>query len=200
MNLLAFSDIHRDLAAVQAMTERACNVDVLVGAGDFATVRKGLQPVIDAIAALDRPAVLVHGNGESAAELRDACAQHPHLHPLHGDSVVLAGVTFFGLGGGVPVTPFGAWSVDYTEEQAADWLAACPKGCVLVTHSPPKDHCDRTSAGEPVGSTAILACIERARPKLALCGHVHDSWGCTGTLGPTTVMNLGPAGTEIEVG
>lgn len=200
MKLLAFSDIHRDLDAVRALAERARDADVLVGAGDFATQRQGLGPVIDAIAALGPPAVLVHGNGESEDELREACAPYDHLHPLHGASIELGGRTFFGLGGGVPVTPFGPWSVDYTEAQAADLLAPCPRGAVLVTHSPPLGHADTTSGGESVGSRAILACVERAHPTHALCGHIHDSWGVTSRVGGTLVMNLGPRGVAIDLG
>ena len=48
---------------------------------------------------------------------------------LHGSAVAIAGVTFFGLGGGVPVTPFGAWSYDFTEEQAANLLAGRRFAC-----------------------------------------------------------------------
>jgi len=33
-------------------------------------------------------------------------------------------------------------SFDLTEEQAADKLAACPDGGVLVVHSPPKGYVD----------------------------------------------------------
>lgn len=200
MKALAFSDIHCNLEAVDALAARAAAVDVLVGAGDFAVKRMGLGPVIDLIAQLGPPAVLVHGNGESREELLDACAQHHHLHPLHGTSVTLAGRTFYGLGGGVPVTPFGAWSVDYTEEHAADLLAACPRGAVLVTHSPPYGHCDVTSGDLSVGSSAVLACIDRARPTHVFCGHIHDSWGATSRVADTTVMNLGPRGVVVDLG
>ena len=52
------------------------------------------------------------------------------------------GSRFFGLGAGVPTTPWDL-SFDLTEEQAADKLAACPDGGgVLVVHSPPKGYVD----------------------------------------------------------
>ncbi|MEL6330156.1 MAG: metallophosphoesterase [Planctomycetota bacterium] len=199
MRLLAFSDIHRDLNAVGALADLARDADLLVGAGDFATKRNGLQPVIDAIAAIGRPAVLVHGNGESEDELRQACRGYDNLCVRHGGSVELDGVTFFGLGAAVPQTPFGSWSVDLSEREAARLLAACPPDAVLVTHSPPLGHCDRASSGSPHGSSAILACVERTRPRLVLCGHIHDSWGETSRLGPTEICNLGPAGRLIEL-
>ena len=82
-------------------------------------------------------------------------------------------MTFFGLGGGVPVTPFGAWSYDLTEEEAGGLLASCPEGCVLVSHSPPKGAVDVSSRGQSLGSVAVRRCVERARPALVVCGHIH---------------------------
>jgi hypothetical protein len=73
---------------------------------------------IDVLRGVAKPAVLVAGNNESAKELAEACRDWPQAQLLHGSSVSIGGVTFFGLGGGVPVTPFGAWSYDLTEGQA----------------------------------------------------------------------------------
>lgn len=199
MRILAFSDIHRDLGAIEAFATRVRASDVLVGAGDYATKREGLQPVIDAIAALQRTTVLVCGNGESPDELQSACARHEHLHVLHASSIMLQGVTFFGLGGAIPLTPFGQWSVDFDEAQAEKWLAHCPRGCVLVTHSPAFGHCDRTAAGKSVGSHAVLACVQRCQPTLVLSGHVHDAWGTSSTLGPTRLHNVGPRALHVEL-
>jgi hypothetical protein len=75
-----------------------------------------------------KPPVLVAGNNESTEELMEACQDWREAHVLHGSAVTLGGVVFFGLGGGVPVTPFGAWSYDLTEEQAARLLVSCPEG------------------------------------------------------------------------
>jgi Icc-related predicted phosphoesterase len=50
-----------------------------------------------------------------------------------------------------------------------------------------------------VGSVAIRAAIERLQPQLAVCGHVHDSWGQTGTIGRTHVVNLGPTVNWFDV-
>ena len=72
---------------------------------------------IDVLGEVGKPAVLVAGNNESTEELTEACRDWPEARVLHGSAVAIAGVTFFGLGGGVPVTPFGAWSYDFTEEQ-----------------------------------------------------------------------------------
>src|SRR4051794_27258602 len=107
MQLLLFSDLHCDVAAAPALAAPAAAPDVLVGAGAFATVRGGLSACLDVLKGCGKPAVLVAGNNETTEELRDACRDWPEAHVLHGSSAEVGGVTFYGLGGGVPVTPFG---------------------------------------------------------------------------------------------
>jgi Icc-related predicted phosphoesterase len=169
---------------------------VLIGAGDFATVRRDLHVAIDILKTSAKPAVLVPGNAESFEELRDACDDWKDAHVLHGSGVTLSGVAFYGVGGGIPVTPFGAWSYDFTEDEGAALLADCPSGCVLVTHSPPKGAVDVSSLGRSLGSTAIRAAIEAQQPRLAVCGHIHESGGREEWIGRTPVVNAGPRGVE----
>lgn len=199
MKLLLFSDLHCDAAAARRIVERAPAVDVLIGAGDFASVRRGIDVCINVLRAVDKPAVLVPGNNETLDELRAACRGWPKATVLHGSGIEIDGVHFFGLGGGVPVTPFGSWSYDFTEEQAAELLADCPTGCVLVSHSPPKGAMDRTSRGQSLGSTTVLDAIARTWPRLVVCGHIHESGGQRAMIGSTPVVNAGPSGIEWEL-
>jgi Icc-related predicted phosphoesterase len=201
MKLLLFSDLHCDAPAARALVRRASAADVLIGAGDFTNVRnvKNLSVCLGVLRAANRPAVLVAGNNESTDELADYCRDWPAAHDLHGSAVALGGVTFFGLGGGVPVTPFGPWSYDFTEDEAAALLAGCPAGCVLVSHSPPKGCVDVSSRGQGIGSTAVRDAVLRVRPRLVVCGHVHGSNGQTGDLDGVPVVNAGPGGIEWEV-
>jgi uncharacterized protein len=200
MRLLLFSDLHADAEAAHRLVELAREVDVVVGAGDFATVRRNIRVGIEVLRAIERPAVLVAGNNETTEELIDACRDWPGARVLLGSGQVIEGVPFFGLGGGVPVTPFGDWSYDFTEDQADALLADCPSGGVLISHSPPKGLVDADSAGRSLGSAAVRSAIERCRPRLVVCGHIHASAGQRATLGPTTVVNAGPGGLVWELG
>ena len=199
MKLLLFSDLHCDAAAARRLVERAAAVDVLIGAGDFATVRRGIDRCIHVLRTVAKPTVLVPGNNESLDELRAACHTWPGAHVLHGSGVELGGVEFFGLGGGVPLTPFGPWSYDFTEEQAAALLERCPAGCVLVSHSPPRGAVDVSSGGRSLGSQAVHDAITRTGPVLVVCGHIHESAGRTAWIGHTPVVNAGPRGIEWDL-
>lgn len=197
MKFLAFSDLHRDREQTETLVQLSREADVVVGAGDFASVRRGIVKAVEPLKAIDKPTVLVPGNNESLEELLDACQDWPSAIVLHGEGTELDGVTFFGLGGGVPVTPW-AWSFDLSEREAEEKLAPCPQGCVLVVHSPPKGYVDE-SHGRHLGSEAILATIEAKRPVLAVCGHIHDAWGQEAKVGSTPVVNLGPQGRFFEL-
>jgi Icc-related predicted phosphoesterase len=183
VKLLAFSDLHRDLGQAATLVEMSAEADVVIGAGDFASVHEGLEETISALAAIDTPTVLVPGNNETEEALREAAAGWSAATVLHGAGATIDGVEFFGL----------------DDEAAAAMLAPCPQDAVLVLHSPPKGHCDSNGGGMHFGSPALLRTIEEKRPRLAVCGHIHESWGCESRVGETPVRNLGPSGTWIEL-
>jgi len=198
VRLLAFSDLHRDLGQGAKLVEMSAEADVVIGAGDFASVHEGLEETIAALAAIETPTVLVPGNNETVDALRAAASGWAAATVLHGEGTTIEGTEFFGLGAGIPVTPW-EWSFDLEDGAAAEMLAPCPEGAVLVLHSPPRGHCDAAADGTSFGSPALLRAIEEKRPRLAVCGHIHESWGCESEIGETPVRNLGPSGTWIEI-
>lgn len=199
MRILCVSDLHADLAACAGVVDRSGSVDAVVFAGDFARQHRLLRETIDALRPITTPCVLVPGNNERPEDLRAECDGWPAARVLHGSGCVIKGVPFWGLGAGVPVTPFGSWSYDLSEDQARSMLTGVTAGGVLISHSPPKGHADRTSAGHSAGSVAVLEAIKHARPALVVCGHIHDSWCSDERIGPTRVVNAGPRGIVVEI-
>jgi uncharacterized protein len=199
MKLLLFSDLHCDADAARRLLSLARGVDVAVGAGDFATCRRDIHVAIDVLQSLTIPAVLVPGNAESFEELQQACRDWATARVLHGTGETIAGVEFFGLGGAVPETPFGSWSYDFSEEQAAELLVNCPAGGVLVSHSPPKGTLDVSGNGESIGSESVRDAMKSRQPRLLVCGHIHACGGRHETVGETTVVNAGPNGAIWEL-
>src|SRR5437667_12913914 len=111
MRLLAFSDIHRDLDQCARLVERSAEADVVIAAGDFASVHEGLGETIDALRPIERPTLLGPGNNETEDALRAVCDGWASATVLHGQGTDVDGVSFFGLGAGVPTTPWD-WSFD----------------------------------------------------------------------------------------
>ena len=199
MKLLVFSDLHNDFRTASKLVELSNSVDVVVGAGDYCVARRGLAEIMAPLSAITKPTVLVPGNSESTEELLDVCRSWKSAHVLHGGQVTIAETTFFGIGGGIPITPFGSWSYDFSEEEAYDLLNDCPTGGVLVSHSPPAGVLDASSDGRSLGSQAIRETILVNKPSLVVCGHIHGSAGQIDRIGDTTVINAGPQGIIWEL-
>ena len=194
MKLLLFSDIHSDTRAASNLVEMSQYVDALVGAGDYCIARRGLDEIIKALGKIKKPTLLVPGNSESEKELKKACQSWGTANVLHGGLKEIDGVPFYGIGGGIPVTPFGSWSYDFTEDQALELLRDCPSGGVLISHSPPKGILDLSSDGRRLGSQAVRETINIKKPILVVCGHIHGSAGKVANLGEITIINAGPEG------
>ena len=197
MKILAFSDLHHARARAADLVAASGDADLVIGAGDYCNMRHDLEGAMALLDGIRAPLVLVPGNAESVDELRAAA---PHATVLHGDAHDVGGLRLFGMGYGVPPTPFGDWSCDLDEDAAAAMLAGCDRADLLICHSPPNGMVDVTSGGESVGSTAIRAAVERIQPKLMFCGHIHDCWGQEGQIGGTRVVNLGPTVNWFDLG
>jgi len=193
--ILAFSDVHRSEDHMRAIVEAAPTADLIIGAGDFATVRLGLPEAMEVLSPIADKAVYVPGDAESAEELRAATS----ATVLHGETIETHGLTIFGIGYAIPVTPFGDWSCDLTEDYATTMLDRMDTADILISHSPPKGVVDVSSRGQSIGSTAVRDAIERVQPRYCFCGHIHDCWGKSDMIGLTSVHNLGPTINWFEI-
>jgi Icc-related predicted phosphoesterase len=199
MRMLLFSDLHGQTGLAAELVRLSADVDLVIGAGDFGNVRRGTRECLQLLRAISVPAVIVPGNAESYEELVEAAEVWPSARVLHGSEITINGVSFFGVGGAVPITPFGDWSYDFTESQAAKMLECCPQHGVLVTHAPPYGVADIDGSGRSRGSHAIRDAILARGLALAVCGHIHASAGTQLQLGATTFINAGPIGLIFEL-
>ena len=199
MKILAFSDLHRNREIAQAIVAASAQADIVVGAGDFATMGEGLADTFEILSHIGVPVVFVAGNHDRLDEMEEAARGWPEAHILHGRAVIVQGIPFFGLGYEIPAGADKPWNQRLEEEEAEALLAHCPEGSVLVTHSPPFGVADVQRDGRHEGSRAILSAIECRKPRLALCGHIHHAWGMKGMVGTSPVHNLGPSVRWFEV-
>jgi hypothetical protein len=93
------------------------------------------------------------------------------------------------LGSGTSFTVFGSpctpkqanWAFQYTAEEAEEVWSKIPDGVdIVVTHTPLKGHCDGSAKGLTdgrEGCPALLSRLEKTRPLLNVCGHIHGGRG-----------------------
>ncbi|MGH1353447.1 MAG: metallophosphoesterase family protein [Methyloligellaceae bacterium] len=201
MKIYATSDLHNKKKYCEQLVLKSREADVITVAGDFGKFRreKDLVEAAEILKAIDKPMVIVHGNHESLEELQEVFKSNSGIHILQGNSVTIEDTTFFGIGGGIPETPFGKWSCDYSEEEALELLRDMPENSVLVSHSPPKGTLDRNLLGFSLGSTVIRDAIIEKRPLMCICGHIHESSGRKKMLDGIPVINAGPKGMMLSL-
>ena len=59
---------------------------------------------------------------------------------------------------------------------------------VLITHVPPYKLQDKVYIGHHIGSRELKELVEKYRPRLVLCGHVHEDPGMT-TFQESVIVN-----------
>lgn len=195
MKLLAITDLHDHPAALDRILEDAPEVAGILLGGDITNFGSpaDAQRLVQQARQSGAIVMAVAGNCDSAAiETR--------LVEL-GVSLFRRGVMHFdaGLHGLSAMPPWRDTMYHFSEAELAEHLEtgyqqiAEAAGHVVLSHAPPHDtRLDRTFTGRHVGSTALRAFVERARPDLVVCGHIHEARGVD-TLGPTTMVNCGPA-------
>ena len=177
MRLLAFSDLHTDLVQAQRLAERSDEADVVVGVGDFASVHSGLAETIEALrgdrgAGRARPGQQ-RNRGRSARGVRGLGAGRGPARRGHGDRRRRL------------LRPRRGRPCDSLGLELRPHRGGGQRRC---SRHVPRDACSRSTrlrgatstSTAPAGTLAAKPCSTRSRarrPRLALCGHIHESWG-----------------------
>jgi hypothetical protein len=70
------------------------------------------------------------------------------------------------------------WAFGYGPDEASQiWDRIPLDSDIVVTHTPPKYHCDESKERRAAGCPALREALWRVRPRLAICGHVHEGRG-----------------------
>lgn len=83
---------------------------------------------------------------------------------------------------GSPITP---WFYDWAFNRlrgaqiALHWQLIPHDTDILITHGPVFGQLDKTTRGENVGCEDLLYSIDKIKPKIHICGHIHEGYGQT---------------------
>jgi predicted phosphodiesterase len=178
MRFVAISDTHGQHQAVALPAG-----DVLVHAGDVSS-RGRRDEVVDFLAWFAatpfRYRILIAGNHdfffEDAPADEVASILPPEIVYLNDSGTTIDGVRIWGS----PIQPwFHDWAFNRQRgpEIRKHW-DLIPQGIdLLITHGPALGMLDRTVGQMDVGCEDLLAAIARTRPKVHLCGHIHEAYG-----------------------
>jgi Icc-related predicted phosphoesterase len=189
------ADVHDRFDAVPQVLDQIGSVDVLVVGGDITTYGgpDDAERAIELWRPLAPTLLAVAGNMDSRAI--DA-----RLLEL-GVSIDGCGHTVGDVGfAGVSAAPRSPLRTPYElpddelAERGARGLSEIRDDRVRIfcPHAPPHGtECDRLRSGEHVGSRALRALVDRERPDVVLCGHIHESRAID-DVGGVLIVNPGP--------
>lgn len=139
---------------------------------------------------LDSHFYALHGGGFHNQNLQDPpkCQQLLEASPSimwlkHGSAVVnlqspTGPRTTFKIFGS-PYSPAnGTWAFGYGVDEASHiWEGIPADADIILTHTPPMHHCDDGRVRQSAGCPSLQEALRRIRPRLAVCGHVHEGRG-----------------------
>lgn len=121
---------------------------------------------------------------------------------LQDEAATIEGFHFYG-------SPWQPWFFDWAfnlergPEIAAKWALIPDNTDILITHGPPLGFGDKTVRGEAVGCADLLDRIRVVKPKLHVCGHIHEAAGVVrdgATLFVNASTNMGPGRGVVVTG
>jgi Icc-related predicted phosphoesterase len=176
MRLYASADIHGSqyrLNIILKNIERY-KPDIVVICGDITQFGPGslAKTLLDQIPIRT---LAVHGNIDTSdvvQAISNTRAVNMHLRQIN-----INNESFIGIGGDIPT--------DLFECKIKNNSATIPikdainSNTILISHVPPYNTMDKVFIGRHIGSKELLRLVEETKPRLVLCGHVHEDPGVT---------------------
>ena len=69
------------------------------------------------------------------------------------------------------------WAFSYSPSEGQLWESIPLDTDMVVAHTPARSHLDESNCSGPAGCESLRATLWRVRPKLFVCGHIHEARG-----------------------
>ncbi len=200
LKILAAGDIHGDIGLAEKLAEKAKkeHVDLVVLCGDLTLADTSTKNIIGPFKKRHEKVLLIPGNHETVATA-DFLAELYGVKNIHGYSVKYKDVGIFGAGG----ANIGLFQMDEKEiydllKKGHDNIKYLKKK-IMVTHLHPSGTMMEKFTTIFPGSEGVRKAVEKFKPSLLLCSHVHEAEGIEEKIGKTKVVNVGKRGKIIEI-
>lgn len=191
MRILAFVDMHGSLRAYRKIAQKAKRVDLIVCAGDISFFEQNIPQIVKKLRDIKKPILIVHGNHETKEVMN--LLSSGNMKFIHKKIHKHKKYNFLGYGGG---------GFSLTDKEFERWTKKIKKGIrniILVTHAPPHGTKVDRIIETHCGNKSITKFIKKNKPKLVICGHLHENAGVEDKIGKTRVVNPGPFGKVINL-
>ena len=200
LRILAAGDIHGDTGLAEKLAQRAEKekVDLVILCGDLTMREQSTENIVGPFVRRKEKVLLIPGNHETVATA-DFLAELYGVKNIHGYSVKYKDVGLFGCGG----ANIGMFQLEEDEiygllKKGFDKIKEIQKK-IMVTHVHPEGSKMEKFTKVFPGSSGVKKAIERFKPDILLCSHVHEAEGIEEMIGNTKVINVGKKGKIIEL-
>jgi len=202
MKILSFVDLHLSKKHYLQLKKKAEKVDLILCAGDVTIFGNSQKFILNKLNQLKKPMLLIHGNHETARDLKKGCRTLKNLTFIHKKFYKQDNLGIIGYGGG------GFSMTDERFEKFGKKMMKKMKKfrkkkenaiIILLTHGPPyKTKLDKITDSY-CGNKSLKSFIRESKPDYAISGHIHENFHKSDTIGKTIVQNPGPSGKIITV-
>lgn len=198
--ILAISDLHGDENLAKKMAKKAKdeNVDLVIIAGDLTWLEQSTKNIVGPFIKENKEVLLIPGNHETMATIRNLTEAYPKTRHIHGYSVIKNDIGIFGAG----YEPFtGPFAMDDEKifkilKKGNDKIKDLKKK-IMVTHAHHRGSIAEFS-GFP-GSKAVERAVKEFKPDILISGHIHEAGGLQERIGKTRVIHVARKPTIFEI-
>jgi len=203
LKIFAIGDLHGDSRKALKLAEKAKkeNVDLVVLSGDITFAESSIDYLVGPFVKKGLDVFIIPGNHESPATVDFLEKLYaPKVKNIHGKGKKIKDVGIFGAGG----ANIGMFQLTETEiynslKKGFDKIKDIRKK-IMITHVHPSDTLmGKVTPFEIPGSDGVRKAIERFKPDIAICSHIHEAEGIEEKIGKTKVINVGNKGKIIVI-
>ncbi len=200
MKIFAAGDLHNDSRIAERLAKEAqlAQADLVVLCGDLTDFDGEAEGIVAPFKDRNLKIALIPGNHDSEATAETFSQVYDAVN-LHGYSLRIGDVGFFGCGGGSEIGPILALTDEdiYSKLKEGHENIKDAKVKVMVTHThPAQGIVEKISFA---GSNAIHKAIQSFKPHIHLCGHIHEGDGIEEVIDNTKIYNVGVKGRLITI-
>ena len=185
MKILAAADIHGSQYRLNLVLKNveAYSPDLVVLCGDITQFGPG-ELATNLLNQIPVKTFAIPGNIDTFDVDQGIIASNATF--LHMRRAVFQGISFVGIGREIPTPIADITIIDGIQKKSL--IDIFDKTSILVTHTPPFKLQDKIFIGSHGGSKELRTFIDSSKPRLVLCGHIHEDPGMTKLLN-TTIVN-----------
>lgn len=200
LRILAFSDTHQDMSLMKRLVKKAEDedVDVVLFCGDFTNDNDFVENLIGPFLKIGKKVLLLPGNHEDVSTV-DLFADVYKVTNLHGKGREYNGIGLFGCSAN-NIGPFAMADGETTRllDEAHAQIKHLDKK-VMVTHVHASGGVIEKLSQFVHANPEVNEAVEKFKPDVLICGHVHEAEGLEEHIGNTRVLNVVREGKIFDI-